>query len=682
MANKSLFPIIVALIAFSLPNRSFADWSANFLPPNNDIPALKIILPEELDIITLTTLGVELDGIDITALLTLDGTDFLYTPLEPLAEGEHTVRLVVLGNESKATLKNQWSFTVSGQANSDTTAQTEQQQIQQAEAWLRSTSFEADSLTEFSNRSHQHNIGSAPDHSIISGSGNVHGAVQGENWSVDAQGNYIVQSDTDLALTGNAVDVGEYAIAADYNGDNVTSGVTLGHHDIGLDSMLFSSFQRRGVSARIADNDNRVAANAFAFRPDAVVGGNDFTGLSDNNNRLEGVSTTVKPFSSDSDALKITGLYYDGQGSTGGIGIGGEEEVSTGSGYGLIAEKAVLDGKINMRAEYARAQYDADGTVALSPEDNSDAFSFLIEARPFGNPIVFNKNMDIIIGAKYERIDTFFESLANQGMAADRDAITTYSNLYWGSFSANIQMVNETNNVDDLASSPTDRLRNVSWSTNYAFDPQTGSRAWLGSPYLNFSGFISTLDRKDTPLGYLGNDTDNASNSLTLGGGSSYQQWYWSATHTYASLDDDANTTSDTVSNFSSLSTGWTVSDRLELNGDLQYGLFEDKDNNSKSYSTNMNFGLRSALIKNKLDWSLNYNLNLPSGDDDSPDKHIINSELGWTIQQTNKNHPGLALALRGSMEKTNANTSDTADDTQYQIFAIFRIMAPFSSRY
>jgi len=683
MVNKSLLPIITAFLVFCLPDNSFADWSADFQAPTSDQPTLKIILPDDLDVMTLTTLGAELDGIDITSLLALDGKDFVYKPLEPLTNGEHTIRLVVIGNDGQPSLKNQWSFNIANLANPDTDASAQmEQQVQQAEAWLRSSSFEADTLTEFSNRSYQHNISSAPDHSIVSGAGNLHGVIQGENWTVDAQGNYLALSDTDLALTGNAVDLGEYAIAADYICDSASTGVTLGHHDIGLNSLLFSSFQRRGVSARIADKDNRVTANAFAFRPEAVVGASDFTGLSDSNNRLEGASATIKPFSKENDALKITGLYYDGQGSTGGIGIGGEEEVSTGSGYGVIAEKSLMDGKVAIRAEYARAQYDADGIAVLAPEDSSDAFSFLIEARPFDSPILFNNTMDIIIGAQYERIDTFFESLANQGIAADRDALTAYSNLYWGSFSANLQIVSETNNVDDLASSPTDGLRNIAWSTNYAFDLQIGSRAWLGSPYLNFSGFVSTLDRKDTPIDYQGNDTDNASNSLTIGGGSSYQRWYWLASHTYASLDDDANTRSDTVSNFSSLASGWTVSERLELSGDLQYGLFEDKDNGTKSYSTNMNFGLRSVLIKNKLDWSLNYNLNLPSGDDDSPDKHIINSELGWTIQQANKNHPGLALALRGSMEKTNENTSDPADETQYQIFAIFRIMAPFSTNY
>lgn len=678
MIKQSLTRIFIALLLVSLSERVLADWSANFQPPDNNASQLKVLLPDNLEISTLITLGVELDGIDITALISFENQDFVYTPVEPLLNGEHVLRLMVINSDGSFTEKSSWKFPISAAETSLNNI--DQQQTANAEAWLKSASFQADTLTEYSNRIKQNNIGLAPDHSIISGSGNVQGNLEGENWAVHARGNYLIQSDEDLALTGKTIDIGEYAISANYTGDSVDTGLTLGHHDIGLDSMLFSSTQRRGVSAGIGDKNNRISTNIFAFNPETQVGAEDFTGLADSKNRLDGVTVTVKPFSAESDALEITGLYYDGQGSTGGIGIGGEEEVSTGSGYGVILKKSFLEGKVDLRGEYDRANYDIDGDEGIAPEDSSDAISLLIEARPFDNKILFDEYLDVVVGTKYERIDTFFDSLANHGIAADRDAVTVYSNIYWGSLSASLQFGHETNNVDELAGIATDRLRSFIWSSNYSFDPQTGKTAWLGSPYLSFSGLLSKLDRKETPDGYEGYDTDNTSNSLTLGGGSSYEKWYWSASHTYASLEDDANTTSDATSNFSSVGLGWTVSDRLELNSDVQYGVFEDKGFDDTSYNTNMNFGLRSVLIRDKLNLDFNYNLNLASGSDDSPDKHVINTELGWTVQQARKNHPGLALTLRGSMETNHENTNNSDDEAQYQIFAIFQITAPFSS--
>lgn len=678
MTKKSLTTVYIAILFMALSGRVLADWSANFQAPDSNNSQLKILLPEQLDINTLITLGVELDGIDITSVTSFENQGFVYTPVEPLRNGEHIVRLVVLNGDGSITEKSSWSFFVEATENSLDSV--DQKKIAKAEAWLKSASFKADTLTEYSNRIKQHNIGNAPDNSIISGGGNVQGDVYGENWSVNAQGNYLVQTDKDLALTGKTVDIGEYRILANYSGDSISTGLTLGHHDIGLNSLLFSPQQRRGVSAGISDKQNRISTTIFAFNPATQVGAEDFTGLSDSNNRLDGATATIKPFSADSDALEITGMYYDGEGYTGGIGIGGEEEAATGSGYGFIVKKSLLEGKVDLRGEYNRSHYDIDGDLGELPEDKSDAFSLLIEARPFDNQTLLDNYLDVVIGTKYERIDTFFDSLANQGIAADRDAVTVYSNIYWGSLSTSLQFNHETNNVDDLEALPTNRLRNFIWNSNYAFDTQTGARSWLGTPYLHFSGLVSKLDRKDTPDGYLGDRTDSKSNSVTLGGGSSYDQWYWAASHTYASLDDDANTTSDTANNFTSLSAGWTVSDRLELNSDLQYGVFEDKDNDDTSYNTNMNFGLRSILIRDKVNFDLNYNLNLASGSDDSPDKHVINTELGWTIKQARQNHPGLALTLRGSMEKNHANSSNTDDETQYQVFAIFQITAPLSN--
>lgn len=679
MKMKPLFLALMALYGLTTVTIAFAqsDWPVEFKSPSEDNPKLVIDLPDDLDFSVLTTLAVEVDGIDVTALVSFDNNDFAYQPVESLANGEHQVRLLILGN-NKVVEKAKWTFQVENSAHS--LQQSAQQQLAAAEAWLVSSQFNADTLIEYSNRLRQRDIGPAPDHSIVSGSGNVGAELRGQNWSVNARSNYLIQSDEALALNGHEADIGEYGIDAQYTGDSFQSGLSVGHHGIGMDSLLFSSFQRRGMSAQVASINERVTANVFAFRPDTQTGLRDFTGLSDSENRLEGVSASIKPFSSDYDALRVTALYYDGEGSTGGIGIGGEEEVSTSTGAGVVVEKSFARGKVDIRAEYAFSKYDADGGGIAAVEDDSDAWSLNIQARPFDSLIVADKPVDMIIGAKYERIASFFESLANQGLAADRDATTLYSQLYWGGFSANLNLLHELNNVDDLAGLPTDRMRYVNWNANYIFEQQSQQLAWLGSPYLNFSGFYSRLDRDDTPENYLGVDTDNTSSSYTLGGGSNYQDWYWSLTHTLATVEDHAGTASDTRNNFTSFGLGWTASDRLTLNGDLQYGVFEDNDNDDTSYSTNMNLGLRSVLVPDTLNLNVNYNLNLSGADNDSPDKHIINSELAWTIKQAQINNPGFAIALRGSVERTNANSTITDDETEYQVFAIFRITAPLSA--
>ena len=74
---KSLF-YSVGLMALLTPSMALAEWNANFIPPSGPEAPLRIDLPSDLDIMTLTTLGVELDGTDITAMLSLDGEDFSF----------------------------------------------------------------------------------------------------------------------------------------------------------------------------------------------------------------------------------------------------------------------------------------------------------------------------------------------------------------------------------------------------------------------------------------------------------------------------------------------------------------------------------------------------------------------------------------------------------------------------
>ncbi|MCX4187494.1 hypothetical protein [Methylophaga sp. OBS4] len=674
----------VVLMMFIAHAANAQDWQPELITGDTSSKLFIIDLPEDLDISVLTRLAVELDGIDITAGLDFEGSNFTYTPVEPLAPGLHLVRLVILQADGRVEEKAQWQLNIDGQQHRSETepaqAMTEQQRLA-AEQWLRSSSFSSSNSVELSQRFAQSNIGAAPRHTILSGAGNTSAQFSGNNWQVNAQTNYFLQSEKGLSLTGESIDIGEYQIAAKHSGALLNSGFNMGHHSLGLNSQLFSAQQRRGISLKLADVNNRVSTRVFAFRPDSVVGNSHFTGVSDNNNRLDGFSASIKPFASDAQALKLTSLYYEGQGSNAGTGISGTDVESEGSGWSLGLDKGFFGGKLRMMGEYARASFDADGKAGLTEEDKSNALNFLLETRPFENLSFNSQPADLMLGIAYQKVDTFFASLANPGMAADRDMTSAYSNFYWNKFSANLQYSHETNNVEDLEGLPTDRLRNASWSGSYAFDPQQGKLSWLGSPYLQLSGFIARLDRADTPDNYQGFDTDNAASSTTFGGGSNYENWFWSASHTYADFDDHAGVSGDTISRFSSVGAGWRPSSRLSVNTDLQYGVFESQTQNETTYTTNLNFGLLSLLIPNKLDLGFNYNLNLAGGDNDSPDRQLINAEIGWTFITASQNNPGIAVAIRGAMERNHGNSAQTTNEDKYQLFAVLRVTAPFSGR-
>lgn len=244
--------------------------------------------------------------------------------------------------------------------------------------------------------------------------------------------------------------------------------------------------------------------------------------------------------------------------------------------------------------------------------------------------------------------------------------------------SASFGILSETNNVNNLAALPTDRLRSVNLNTTYNFDPQSGRLSWLGSPYLSFSGMVSELERMRTPNDYFGSDTNALSDSYTLGGGSNYQNWYWSASHTLSQYEDFANNASDTVNNFTTLYTGWSVNPRLNIDGAISFGAYRDEDISLATYDTNLNLSLDAILIEDKLDINFDYNMNLASGSGDIPDRHIVNSEVEYTVTPPSRNRPGMAFAVRGSMEDTHGSANNIQDETSYQVFTVLRIKAPF----
>lgn len=661
-----------------------AEWQARFDAPEGPQEAMRIDLPEHLDLNTLMTLGVELDGVDITAMLSMEGTDFTYTPIEPLAPGAHRVALVVLHADGSMEPQQQWQFTLGGAPEAHASSRraaddvaTDEAQVAEAEAWLRSASFQSDNMMELSHRMMDANLAGGTDRTILSGAGDMRGEAQAGQWTVSSRADYMVQSDHDLALTGETADIGEYHVTADYAGELVTGGVTLGHHDLGLNSYLFSNFYRRGASARLGAANDRVKGSVFAFKPEAVTGVDDMTGLAEDNNRLEGGTFSLKPFSGEAGALQVTTLYYDGEANDAGTGIVGGSGMAAGSGWGVIADKGFANDRVLLRGEYTQADYDADGAAGVFAGDTGSAFALALETRPFEQLSFGGQPADLVTGLRYEKIDTFFRSLANPGLAADRNAWTAYGNFYWNALSMNLQLVDETNNVDDLAGAPEDRLQHLTLNSTYSFNPQEGNLAWLGTPYVNAAVFLATMNREKTPSGYTGFDTDTISRSFTLGGGTSYNRWYWGANHTWAEFDDHANNAGDTLTTITGVYAGWNISDGWDVHGSMQFGSMRDRTQASNAFDTTMNFGVTGMIIPNLLRANFDYNMNLSDGDGDIPDRHIVNSEVEWMLVEPRTNRPGLALALRGAMEDSYGST--TQDGTVYQVFSLFRVKAPLA---
>ncbi len=679
--HKISCAIFVAICLALIASPVKADWQAGFVAPTSPTAQLKIDLPDDIDILALTTLAVELDAVDITALLTLDGTDFIFSPVVPLTDGVHTVRLINIENPDNPVELNAWEFSIAlvHGVQQNVSATPSEAEIAKAEAILTSGNLRADTLTEASYRFAENNLTGAGERAMIAGAGDLGADIQSGNLQFRSRGNYFLQTDKDLSLTGNTLDLGEYELNLDYYGDDISAGASLGHHDIGAQSLIMNGFYRRGASLRLGDAAGHVQAKAFSFGTESLSGGENITGLNDTDERIVGGSLSVQPFSTEPGSLKLTGIFYDGKGAGVGDGIMTTDPVADGRGWGVVAEKSFADQRVSLRGEYAHSTYDQDGSAGTAPTEDSDAVSVSLNLRPFTEaPVWLGDAVDISLGASYDRLGTYFQSIANAGIAADREAYTVHGALNWGKASNNFQYVYETNNVDDLEAVATDYLHNLSFSTNYTLDPIEGDFDWLGTPNLYVSGFIADAGRKDTPTGYLGPGTNNLTKSVTLGGNTSYGNWSWGVSHTVSSYEDFTNTSNDTLNNGTAFNINWTDFDRYSVGGAVQFNVFEDLDEKTSNYGTNITMDMSAEILEDVLNLNVDYNLNLSAGSGDQPDTHLVNGEVEWTFLKPEPNNPGVAVALGGSMESSNGNADSADDETVYQVFLVFRVKAPF----
>ncbi|MFT6558783.1 hypothetical protein [Sneathiella sp.] len=686
--------IVMLVFIMGLPSVSNADeisWPAEFLPEDNHDgrSSLVIKISEAVRTAEESNFAVELDNIDITGLVEQTPDALIFKPIETLQPGYHTLRLYQVTGSGEYIEQHFWEFTVqensvlvtNGSSEQGSAAQTVASDTQSAPEGL-TVEASADNNIEISQRLFDSNIASSPNDLTISGSGNGALNMTGGRWTFDATGNYFIESEEDLSVTGNEIDLGEYTINLGYRGDAVNGSAILGHQDIGIESLSMSSYMRRGASISVGAADDRLKFTGFSLSSDSLAGADDFTGLQKKSGHVTGGAVVGRPVWHEDTKIELTGLYFASEGGEDDFGSGGgltSDSAPKGSGGALIADSYWGQDRLRLRGELAFSNMDLDGSGSLGT-DFADAETVDISYVLIPDDGQSDVPLSMTVGGKWEQVDTFFYSLANQGLSVDRNSYSVFSNLYWGALNLNAQASYETNNTADLADVATDQvmMAGVDGSYSFSIDRETpDDRAWLGTPFVGFGFNLVDADRKETPLGYLGDQTDNISVNYYANVGSSYERWNWQLSYNRSTFTDETEVSSDTTDQTVDLSAYWTVSDALNLSLGTSYNQYVQKADGERSYNVTGNLGVQASLIPQTLTTNINYNMNLSSGSGDLPDKHILSGEMEWTFIPADVNRPGVALAFRGAMEKENGNSDNALDDAKYEGFIVLRLKAP-----
>jgi hypothetical protein len=655
-----------------------ADWTATLVPPAEGDAykpsgPIAVQVPGEVGFEILVRLAFEVDAIDVTALLAFDNQTFTYRPPQALAPGAHKLRLVETAADGALVERGSWTIQVAGAPAGGAGGEEAPSNL----------SVSATNSLEISQRLAELALDTPPRRGSASGGGYGDLSYDDGPWSLTASGNYLVQSQQGLAPSGNQIDLGEYNFTGRYSGEDYVSQVALGHQDLGADNLIMSGFYSRGASLKLGTASESVNATAFGFRTDAITGASDFSGLSDRNNRLFGVTATAHPVPAWGQDFAVTGIYYRGKGGDLGIGGEGDDSATEAQGWGLVADSYWFDRKVQLKGQVARTSAKYADVLVGDEKATSNPWSALLAYAPLQGEQVGDDVMSLSFGARHEVIGTNFYSLVNSSMAADREATTLYSDFSWGGFSTNVQALHQTNNVDNLADIPTDRLTSLHITGNYyplLDPPEDGSEHPLGQPYINFNLGGTKNRRVTTPSGYSGGGTDNYTRTAGIGVGSNYANWGWRFGETVTRYDDRAGISSDTDSYYTDIGANWSSGDRVQLDGGLQWGLFRTRDTNADSYNLNLTMGMQAVLIPEVLKTKLNYNLNLLAGDGDTPDNNLASGEVEWTLLPPENNRVGVALVLQGAWEDNNGNSDKSLDGSSWQVFSTLRLSAPLSN--
>lgn len=665
LLSASSIGLLLAL-SFAGSAAAQADWQPELAPAQSDSRGrsepIVILLPAGLDASIYDRLAVELDDLDVTAFVAVDAGNLVLQPPEPLTTGSHSLRLIERREDGSILERGAWVMDI------------------RHSAGLRELSLRSDLAGEVNVRVADNGITTPSQHLTGESGGNVEAEAGDEGWRLTARGNYLYNSQLELGLDDRNFDIGEYRFDGDIEQDEAFAGLTFGDHDTGIDNLLMSGFYQRGVSLRAGTTDNRLAVTGFVQRTESLVGTRHVVGISHDEERIEGASISVRPIEALKDNILLTGTFYTGEGSDGGFGVGGEEVVNEGSGWSVMADTLWFNEALRLRGEYAQSEFDFDGKHEGFGAQGASAYGLLASLEPLRGATLDGNVFTWTVGVQREQVDTFFRSLANPSLQADRETTSVFTDFFWDEFAAQLRVDHQLSNVDDLDYLPTDR--NVSVFFNGTYTPfveplEDGSLPWYGQPFFGLSAAVYEIDRIDTADDFPDDDANNATRSVTFSTGSNYERWSWNLSHTIYSFDDHVNVSSDTLNNTTGISAYILADDWITLSPSLQWDMFEDLDTGDDAQALNIGLGADITLISETLTASLYYSLNHRLGDGDTPDSHSLNGEVIWTIRPPAVNRLGIALAFSGFLQDMNEDFDAPEDGFQYQAFTSLRLSLP-----
>lgn len=623
--------------------------------------ALYIELPANLASSELNSIFIELNGVDITQLVTIQGRNVVFNPSSPYASGSQALRLVRMGKNGKLVEINRWNFSVSGEP-----------PVESATSFSGTVDSTYSYMPWNSGHDYEH-----PKRHNFNTQAQFQGATQTEGWQMTARGNAYLNTEDNYNPAGSNIEVGEYLLSAEKATETGSTLLRLGNHDVGVDNILMNSFYRRGASAKVDMLGDSVTMTGFSQDPAPRIGNRNIVGFSEEDQRASGVHATARPVAGLGEKLELEGTAYTGRGTQGGTGgtTGIDLPQTSGNGYQFGMRSVLWENYLSMRLQQAYSQFDFDGRHNEYGAQNDDGQRFSFNLTPLGAQVSSDGRLQLWnVELAYQKMGAFYESLLSQMEEGDREKYSVGTNYIYGGTTLSGEVAWITTNVNDFAELPTDRALNSWVQASYAPEEE-----WWGHPVFFAGGTYSDEGREKTPAGYAGIGLDRTTQSLNAGTSLSFDEAVGTLNHTFTKQDDNKLESASYYTHYTDLTVEFKPLESLTLRPGVQMEWLT-QTGTGESRSAHASLGADIVMIPDTLWNYTNYSTLINGGGSSTRSNTNLESEFTWQVKPAEINSPGYALALAGMYGNlTDPDTNQVLQDKDARVFLRLKVSAPFA---
>ena len=341
-----------------------------------------IVLPVDVTHVA-DRIAIEIDGTDVTEFIRIEAGQILVTVHAALGPGPHIATIYVAEGNGYRVFAT-YRFEVAAEAAPGLTV-----------------ALEA-----------EHEVGVTHDGAGTEGLVASNGTLTAEapDQSIIGQLTYVADTREENQVAGRFADIAQYSVELRQSGPLLDLTGRVGHQSLGFDPALVSDLNRRGLSVEGAGPAERLQFHLFALKAGAAQGGENILGIASVDDRMLGGRLAFRPFPGSD--LRVSLQGYEGRGAPDFALIPGE-----GSGGGGALDGTALGGRLRYGLTWAGTRWDGDGP-GLLPRDEGEA---LLATIAFDADAGAGRSLTL--GMAYEKVDLFYYSLANPGLATGGETL-------------------------------------------------------------------------------------------------------------------------------------------------------------------------------------------------------------------------------------------------------------------